>query len=65
MAWLIADIVPAKSAPVRAALLARRRPEMYGSAGPAPRADRCCATATPRHVKLLVEGGDLDEAGET
>ena len=59
----IADIVPADSAPVRAALLARRRPEMYGllalHRAPTDATATPIATDAPRKVALLVEGGDL------
>ena len=58
----IADIVPADSAPVRAAQLARRRPEMYGLLALHRAPTDADATAidagAPRKVALLVEGGD-------
>lgn len=56
---VIADIVPAELAKVRAALLARRRPEMYGLLALHRAPTDAAATATPRLVKLMVEGGDL------
>ncbi len=56
---LIADIVPAASAKIRAALLARRRPELYGLLALHRAPTDAAATPTPRQVPLLVEGGDL------
>jgi predicted amidohydrolase len=61
----MADITPAASAPVRAALLARRRPEMYGLLAVHRAPTDAIATATPRTVKLLVEGGDSTKPAET
>lgn len=56
----IATIVPAKSAPIRAALLARRRPEMYGvlALHRAP-TDPTNGTLRPQLVSLTIEAGDL------
>jgi predicted amidohydrolase len=61
----MADIAPADAAPVRAALLARRRPEMYGLLALHRAPTDAVATATPRRVKLMVEGGDLARPAET
>ena len=58
----IATIEPAKSAPVRAALLARRRPEMYGllALHRAP-TDPINGTLQPQTVNLTIESGALDK----
>ena len=58
-----ADILPADSAKVRAALLARRRPEMYGLLALHRAPTDAVATAAPRRVEIMVEGGDLTKAG--
>ncbi len=58
----IATIVPAKSAPVRAALLARRRPEMYGvlALHRAP-TDPTNGTGQAQSVNLTIEAGDISK----
>jgi predicted amidohydrolase len=61
----IAEIEPAKSAPVRAALLARRRPEMYGLLALHRAPTDANATATPHRVNILVEGGDPSKPAAT
>jgi predicted amidohydrolase len=55
---IIADIDPAKSAPVRATLLERRRPEMYGLLALHRAPTDADATATTHTVNIAVEGGD-------
>lgn len=62
----IAMIVPAKSAPIRAALLARRRPEMYGvlALHRAP-TDPTNGVAQSQMVNLTVEAGDLSKPADT
>ena len=62
---LIADIVPAAAAKARAALLARRRPELYGLLALHRAPTDPAATPTPRPVELAVEGGDPAAAGVT
>lgn len=54
----VAAIEPAKSAPVRAALLERRRSEMYGLLALHRAPTDATATAMPHKVNILVEGGD-------
>jgi predicted amidohydrolase len=54
----IAQIEPAKSAPVRAALLARRRPEFYGLLALHRAPTDANATTTSHRVEVAVEGGD-------
>ena len=62
----IATIIPAKSAPVRKALLARRRPEMYGvlALHRAP-TDPTNGTRQPQSVNLTIEAGDLTKPTST
>jgi predicted amidohydrolase len=56
---LATDILPADSAPVRDALLARRRPDMYDLLALHRAPTDANATAAPRKVRVMVEGGDL------
>jgi predicted amidohydrolase len=60
----MAEITPAASAPVRAALLARRRPEMYGLLALHRAPTDAVATVASRKVTLLVEGGDAAKPAE-
>ena len=61
-----AMIFPAKSAPTRDALLARRRPEMYGvlALHRAP-TDPTNGTPQPQSVNLSIEAGDLSKSAAT
>ena len=61
----VATIVPGRSAPVRAMLLARRRPEMYGllALHRAP-TDPTNATLQPHSVKLSIEAGDASKPAD-
>ncbi len=54
----IAEIEPTKSAPVRAALLVRRRPELYGLLALHRAPTDANATTTSHQVEIAVEGGD-------
>jgi predicted amidohydrolase len=54
----VAEIEPAKSAPVRAALLERRRPELYGLLSLHRAPTDANATVTPHNVYISVQGGD-------
>jgi predicted amidohydrolase len=61
----VAEIEPAKSAPVRAALLARRRPELYGLLALHRVPTDANATTTSRQVEIAVQGGDPAEPATT
>lgn len=62
----VATIEPAKSAPVRAALLERRRPEMYGvlALHRAP-TDPINGVSQPQSLNLTIEAGDLTRPATT
>jgi predicted amidohydrolase len=61
----VATIFPGRSAPVRAMLLARRRPEMYGllALHRAP-TDPTNGTIQPQSVNLLIEAGDASKPAD-
>lgn len=61
----VAEIEPAKSAPVRAALLERRRPEMYGLLSLHRAPTDANATVIPHTVDISVQGGDPAKPTET
>jgi predicted amidohydrolase len=61
----VAEIDPAKSRAVRATLLDRRRPEMYGLLALYRAPTDPNATATPHRVQISVEGGDPTRPAET
>lgn len=54
----IAEIEPAKSAPVRAALLERRRPDLYGLLALHRAPTDANASTVSHHVAIAVTGGD-------
>jgi predicted amidohydrolase len=56
---ITADIDPAKSAPIRAALLQRRRPELYGLLAIHRAPADANATIRAHSIDIAVEGGDL------
>ena len=63
---VVATIVPGRSAPVRAMLLARRRPVMYGllALHRAP-TDPTNGTLQPQLVNLSIEAGDASKPADT
>jgi predicted amidohydrolase len=60
-----AEIDPAKSAPVRTALLKRRRTEMYGLLALHRAPTDAAATTIAHKVDVLIEGGDLNKPAES
>jgi predicted amidohydrolase len=60
----IAEIEPAKSAPVRAALLERRRPELYGLLALHRAPTDANASTVSHHVTISVMGGDPAKPAE-
>ena len=61
----VAEIEPAKSAPVRTALLERRRPELYGLLSLHRAPTDANATVIPHTVDISVQGGDPAKPAET
>jgi hypothetical protein len=60
----VAEIEPARSAPVRAVLLERRRPELYGLLALHRAPTDANASAVSHHVPIAVMGGDASKPAD-